>query len=76
MTSRWAINTMLENREEISRTYGNLTANSAAATQRKILALEAQGADFLLANPRSIFSISCGSMKMGGASSICSTPTI
>jgi uncharacterized protein len=48
---RWALNDMLELREEICRRYGNVTASSIAAIQRNLLALEAQGGHNLFGEP-------------------------
>lgn len=48
---RWSLNDMLEEREEVSRRYGNVTASSISAIQRNILALEAQGGDRLFGEP-------------------------
>jgi uncharacterized protein len=48
---RWALNSMIEDREAVSAKYGNVTGHSIAAIQRKILALESQGADFLFGEP-------------------------
>lgn len=48
---RWALNELLEYREEICKRYGNITASSIAAIQRGILALEAQGGDHLFGEP-------------------------
>ncbi|MEN5278097.1 helicase HerA-like domain-containing protein [Brucella sp. TWI432] len=48
---RWSLNAMLEEREDVSRRYGNVTASSISAIQRNILALEAQGADQLFGEP-------------------------
>ena len=48
---RWSLNSMLEEREDVSRRYGNVTASSISAIQRNILALEAQGADLLFGEP-------------------------
>ena len=44
---RWSLNDMLEEREEVSKRYGNVTASSIAAIQRNLLALESQGGDRL-----------------------------
>jgi hypothetical protein len=49
---RWRLNDMIENREDVCRRYGNVTAASIAAIQRQILALEAQGADRMFGEPR------------------------
>jgi DNA helicase HerA-like ATPase len=48
---RWALNDILEEREEVCRQYGNITASSISAIQRGILALEAQGGDQLFGEP-------------------------
>lgn len=48
---RWSLNDMLEDREEVSKKYGNVTASSIAAIQRNLLALEAQGGDRLFGEP-------------------------
>jgi len=48
---RWALNSMLELREEVCRRYGNITASSISAIQRNLLALEAQGGDRLFGEP-------------------------
>jgi DNA helicase HerA-like ATPase len=48
---RWSLNDMLEEREEISKRYGNVTAASISAIQRNILALEAQGGENLFGEP-------------------------
>lgn len=48
---RWALNEMLELREEVCRKHGNITASSIAAIQRNLLALEAQGGDRLFGEP-------------------------
>ena len=48
---RWALNEMLEDREAVCKTYGNVTASSIAAIQRQLLALEAQGGDRLFGEP-------------------------
>jgi DNA helicase HerA-like ATPase len=48
---RWALNDMLEDREEVCRQYGNVTSSSISAIQRGILALEAQGGDRLFGEP-------------------------
>ncbi|RWC91672.1 MAG: DUF853 family protein [Mesorhizobium sp.] len=42
---------MLEEREDVCRQYGNVTAASIAAIQRNLLALEAQGGDRLFGEP-------------------------
>lgn len=48
---RWSLNSMLEEREDVSRRYGNVTASSISAIQRNILSLEAQGGDKLFGEP-------------------------
>lgn len=48
---RWALNDMLEMREEVCKKYGNITASSIAAIQRQLLALEAQGGAHLFGEP-------------------------
>lgn len=48
---RWSLNDMLEEREEVSKRYGNVTAASISAIQRNLLALEAQGGDRLFGEP-------------------------
>jgi DNA helicase HerA-like ATPase len=48
---RWALNEMLELREETCKQYGHITASSIAAIQRNILALEAQGGAALFGEP-------------------------
>ncbi|WP_292463517.1 helicase HerA-like domain-containing protein [Mesorhizobium sp.] len=48
---RWSLNDMLEEREEVSKRYGNVTASSISAIQRNLLALEAQGGDHLFGEP-------------------------
>jgi len=48
---RWSLNDMLEEREEVSKRYGNVTAASISAIQRNILALESQGGDRLFGEP-------------------------
>lgn len=48
---RWTLNEMLEDREDVCRRYGNITASSISAIQRGILALEAQGGDRLFGEP-------------------------
>ncbi|MDI6025620.1 DUF853 family protein [Corticibacterium sp. UT-5YL-CI-8] len=48
---RWSLNDMLEEREEVCRQYGNVTASSISAIQRNLLALEAQGGDRLFGEP-------------------------
>ncbi|MER9961660.1 DUF853 domain-containing protein [Mesorhizobium sp. M0045] len=48
---RWSLNDMIEEREDVCRKYGNVTAASIAAIQRNLLALEAQGGDRLFGEP-------------------------
>ncbi|MCO5144560.1 MAG: DUF853 domain-containing protein [Aquamicrobium sp.] len=48
---RWSLNDMLENREDVCRRYGNVTASSISAIQRNLLALESQGGDKLFGEP-------------------------
>lgn len=48
---RWALNDMLDMREEICKRYGNITSSSIAAIQRNLLALEAQGGANLFGEP-------------------------
>jgi DNA helicase HerA-like ATPase len=48
---RWSLNDMMEEREDVCRKYGNVTAASIAAIQRNLLALEAQGGDRLFGEP-------------------------
>ncbi len=48
---RWSLNEMLEEREEVCKAYGNITAASISAIQRNLLALEAQGGDKLFGEP-------------------------
>lgn len=48
---RWSLNDMLENREDVCRKYGNVTASSISAIQRNLLALESQGGDKLFGEP-------------------------
>ncbi len=48
---RWSLNDMLEDREAVSKRYGNVTASSISAIQRNLLALEAQGGDRLFGEP-------------------------
>ena len=48
---RWALNDILELREEVCRKYGNITSSSIAAIQRGILTLEAQGGHALFGEP-------------------------
>lgn len=48
---RWLLTDMLENREDVCRAYGNITASSVTTIQRNLLALEAQGGDRLFGEP-------------------------
>ncbi|MHA6687719.1 helicase HerA-like domain-containing protein [Mesorhizobium sp. A556] len=48
---RWSLNEMAEEREDVSKRYGNVTASSIAAIQRNLLALESQGGDRLFGEP-------------------------
>lgn len=48
---RWTFVEMLDEREEVSQRYGNVTASSISAIQRNILALEAQGGAHLFGEP-------------------------
>lgn len=48
---RWALNDILEEREEVCKKYGNVTASSISAIQRGILSLESQGGDQLFGEP-------------------------
>jgi len=48
---RWSLNDMLEEREDVCKRYGNVTAASIAAIQRGLLALEAQGGTHLFGEP-------------------------
>lgn len=48
---RWALNEILEDREEVCKKYGNVTASSVSAIQRGILSLESQGGDQLFGEP-------------------------
>lgn len=48
---RWNLTDMLENREDVCRVYGNITASSITTIQRNLLALEAQGGDRLFGEP-------------------------
>lgn len=48
---RWSLHDMLDNREDICRQYGNITASSIASIQRQLLALESQGGDKLFGEP-------------------------
>jgi DNA helicase HerA-like ATPase len=49
---RWTLADMLENREDVCRQYGNITASSISAIQRNLLALESQGGHHLFGEPR------------------------
>jgi DNA helicase HerA-like ATPase len=49
--ARWTLNDMLEDRETVCAQYGHITAASISATQRAILALEAQGGANLFGEP-------------------------
>lgn len=49
---RWSLNDMLEEREDVCKRYGNVTAASISAIQRGILALEAQGGEHLFGEPQ------------------------
>ena len=48
---RWALNEIVEEREEVCKKYGNITASSISAIQRGILSLESQGGDKLFGEP-------------------------
>jgi DNA helicase HerA-like ATPase len=48
---RWTLSDMLDNREDVCREYGNITAASINTIQRQLLALEAQGGDKLFGEP-------------------------
>lgn len=48
---RLSLNDMLDNREDVCRKYGNITASSISAIQRNLLSLEAQGGDKLFGEP-------------------------
>lgn len=48
---RWTLSDMLENREDVCREYGNITASSINTIQRQLLALESQGGDKLFGEP-------------------------
>lgn len=48
---RWSLNDMLEEREDVCKRYGNVTAASIAAIQRNLLALEAQGGSHPFGEP-------------------------
>lgn len=48
---RWLLNDIIEDRETICKTYGNVTAASISAIQRAILTLEGQGGAKLFGEP-------------------------
>lgn len=48
---RWALDAMMDDREEVSKRYGHVTSASIATIQRNLLALEAQGGDRLFGEP-------------------------
>ncbi len=48
---RWTLSDMLDNREEVSLKYGNITAASINTIQRQLMALEAQGGHNLFGEP-------------------------
>ncbi|MEI4480954.1 MULTISPECIES: helicase HerA-like domain-containing protein [unclassified Phyllobacterium] len=48
---RWALSDMLDNREDVCKEHGNITAASISAIQRNLLALEAQGGANLFGEP-------------------------
>lgn len=48
---RWALSDMLDNREDVCKEHGNITATSISAIQRNLLALEAQGGANLFGEP-------------------------
>ena len=48
---RWTLYSMLEDREDTCRQYGNITSSSIAAIQRQLLALEANGGAHLFGEP-------------------------
>lgn len=48
---RWTLNDMLEERDDTSRTYGNITSSSITTIQRNLLALESMGGAFLFGEP-------------------------
>ena len=48
---RWTLNDMIDNREDVSKKYGNVTASSITTIQRNILALESQGGEHLFGEP-------------------------
>lgn len=48
---RWQLNDMIEEREDVCRKYGNVTAASMTTIQRNLMTLEAQGGDSLFGEP-------------------------
>ncbi|MBZ3693402.1 helicase HerA-like domain-containing protein [Phyllobacterium calauticae] len=48
---RWSLSDMLDNREDVCKQHGNITAASISAIQRNLLALEAQGGANLFGEP-------------------------
>jgi hypothetical protein len=48
---RWTLHDMIENREDVCRQYGNITAASLSTIQRQLLALESQGGAHLFGEP-------------------------
>lgn len=48
---RWSLSDMLDNREDVCKQHGNVTAASISAIQRNLLALEAQGGAHLFGEP-------------------------
>jgi uncharacterized protein len=48
---RWSLSDMLDNREDVCKQHGNVTAASISAIQRNLLALEAQGGANLFGEP-------------------------
>jgi len=48
---RWTLSDMLDNREDVCKQHGNVTASSISAIQRNLLALEAQGGANLFGEP-------------------------
>jgi len=48
---RWTLSDMLDNREDVCKEHGNVTAASISAIQRNLLALEAQGGANLFGEP-------------------------
>lgn len=48
---RWTLSDMLDNREDVCKQHGNITAASISAIQRNLLALEAQGGANLFGEP-------------------------